>query len=66
MLSQEYPNDYIVSSLDKRLIIIIIYNKNTFSINDSCRKFWNHNSQKVLQPPKKKKGLWYQIFYYHS
>lgn len=39
MLSKEYPNDCIMSSLDQRLIIIIIYNKSSFSTNDDYRKF---------------------------
>ena len=36
--SKEYLSDYIVGQLEKRLIIIIIHNKNTFSVNDGYKK----------------------------
>lgn len=35
MLSKEYLYNYIVGSLDHKTIIMIIYNKSTFFINDS-------------------------------
>ena len=36
ILSRIYHNNCIVKRLNQKLIIIIIYNKNIFSINDDC------------------------------
>ena len=35
ILSKDYSKNYIINNLNKRLIIIITYNKNTFLTNDS-------------------------------
>ena len=44
MLSKEYLNHCIVGNQNQRLIIIIIYNKSTFFINNSYQKIWTFNS----------------------
>lgn len=37
-LLKEYPDDYTIERLDQKPIIIIIYNKNIFFVNNNGRK----------------------------
>ena len=49
-MPKEYPDVCIIKSLDQKLIIMIIYDKNIFSANNRNRKGLNLNSQGILQP----------------
>lgn len=57
MVSKEYPNDCVVSGPDQRPIIIITNDESTFSANDGRQKVGTLNSQGILQPKGKGKGI---------
>lgn len=48
MVLIEYLSNCQVGRLEKIPIIMITYDKSTFSTNDSCKKVWTFNSQGVL------------------
>ena len=57
ILSKDYPKDCAVSRLNKRLIIMIIYNKNTFLANDRWQKIWTQDGHAILWLKDRGKGI---------
>ena len=57
MIPKEYSDDYTVERPDQRPIIMITYDKSTFSTNDRCRKVWTLNGQNILRLKEKGKGI---------
>ena len=57
MVLKEYLDDCAVDRPDRRPIIMIKYDKSTFSANDGCRKIWILNGQGILRPKGKRKEI---------
>lgn len=57
MVTKKSSDNCKVGKLDQKLIIIIIYNENTFFINNRHRKIWTLNSQGILQLKRKEKEI---------
>lgn len=57
MLPKEYPDDYAVGGSDQRPIIMITYDKSTFSAHDGRRKVWTLMVKGFLRPKEKRKGI---------
>lgn len=57
MVLKKYSSDYIIKKSEKRLTIMIIYNKNTFFINNGYKKVQTINSQRILRFKKRKKKI---------
>lgn len=46
---------------DRQSIIMIIYDKSTFSANDSHHKVWTLEKYKIVQPKERGKGIFFII-----
>lgn len=62
ILSKTYSKYYVISILNQKLIIIIIYNENIFSTNDSQQKVWTLDRYSILYPKRKKKNYNIKFF----
>ena len=49
ILLKEYPKDYAVGWPNQQPIIIIAYDKNTFSANYSYQKVWTLEKHRIFQ-----------------
>ncbi len=57
IVPKEYLDYCAVMGLDQRLIILITYDKSTFSANDGRRKVLTLNGQGILHPQEKRKEI---------
>ena len=57
IVPKEYQDNCTVGRSDQRLIIMITYNKSTFSTNNDCKNVWNLNGQSILQPKRQGKKI---------
>ena len=48
ILLKEYPEDCAIGWLNRQLIIMITYDKSTFSANDSRPKVWTLKRHRIL------------------
>ena len=54
---KEYPDNFTVKGPNQRLIIMISHDESTFSAKDGQKKVWTLNSQGILRPKRKEKGI---------
>ena len=59
IISKEYLDDYIVEGPNWQLIIMIVYDENTFSVNHNCQKIWTLKNHTIFCLKEKKKILRY-------
>lgn len=52
-----YPSDFVINSLNKRPVILIIHNKSTFLANNSQYQTWIKKSDIFLQPKERGKDI---------
>ncbi len=57
ILQKVYPDDCEVGGLNRRLFIMIKYEKNTFPANDIRQKVWTLDEYGILRPKRKEKGI---------
>lgn len=57
ILPKIYPENCVVDGLNRRPIILIIYNESIFSVNDDQQKVWSLNGHGILHLQKKEKRL---------
>ena len=57
ILHKEYPEDCTVGGPNRRQIIMITHDKNTFSANDGHRRVWTLDGHEILQPKGKGRGI---------
>lgn len=57
ILSKEYASDCTIKSLNQQLIIRIIYDESTFSMNDSWQKIRILEYHNILHPKEKSKSI---------
>lgn len=66
ILLKEHPNDYAVKGPNWRPIIMITYDKSTFSANNNYQKIWTLINHAIFCPKGGKKVLWGQILYFYG
>lgn len=59
-----YLNTYIVKDINYDFIIFIIYNENTFNINNSYQQIWQKKTILYFDQKIELKILWFLILYY--
>lgn len=52
-----YLSNYIINSSNKKLVILITYDKSTFLANDDWYQAWLKKSDAFLQPKKRRKDI---------
>lgn len=57
ILPKVYSDNYVGNRSDQTPIIIIIYDKSIFPINDSCQKVRTLEGHSILRPKGKEKGI---------
>ena len=48
ILPKKYPDNYAVKGSNYQLIIMIIHDKNIFSVNNSCQKVWTFKGHRIF------------------
>lgn len=57
ILPKKYPKDCVVRGPNRRPIIMITHDENTFSANDKRRRVWTLDGYGILQPKGKGRGI---------
>lgn len=57
IIPKEYPNNCTVGGPNQQPVIMIIYDKNTFSVHDSWQNIWTLEGHKTLCLKSKKKDI---------